>query len=134
LRPGGVWPLGCGQSVPQRIRSGFAVMSAFENGAISAWSGREVRRPVGAGDLHVRAARFHQVDEIREARLLQPMRRDHAAEVIEHHGDRRVFHEIPDRRDHRGSGVDPDVPAAPTHPFDGHLGLGMSISVIRALQ
>jgi hypothetical protein len=62
------------------------------------------------------------------------MRRDHAAEVIEQHGDRGAFHEIPDRRDHRGRGLDLDVPAAPTHPFDGRLGQGMSISVNRVLR
>ena len=77
--PGGVTESGCGQSVPQTMRSALAAISAWASGVASGIIGSEFRSAIGAGDLHIGLARLHQLQEIAQSpaarRRARPARR-----------------------------------------------------------
>ena len=88
---------GCGQSVPHRIRSGAAAISACANGTASVNGGPalEMRsEPLILTQQFSIAAR--QLEQLPERRLLQPLCGRHAAHVIddERHRQRRAADRI----------------------------------------
>ncbi len=95
---------------------------------------RKIRRPlgdaIGAGDLHIYTAGFHQVEQRDEIRLARTLSRIAAAEMVDHHRERHLPEVILQPRDDGRASVDLHMPAQPADLLDGRVEDGFGIGRI----
>ncbi len=95
---------------------------------------RKIRRPlgdaIGAGDLHIYTAGFHQVEQCDEIRLARTLSRIAAAEMVDHHRERHLSEVILQPRDDGRASVDLHMPAQPADLLDGRVENGFGIGRI----